>query len=212
MDVCVPWRAQPGRLAAHDYVVKFWAGHGFTVVEGDSEPGEPFSVAQARNRLVVAASGDVVVLADADTVPGDIGQVHAALELVVADPALVVWPFSVYRRVPTVAFGTDLGGLPVIDEPKHGVRSAGLVVVNRETFSRLGGFDERFVGWGPEDQAFWLAASTLARVGRVPGVVFSLWHEVDGGRRMSAESWARWGRYRRAARDPRLMRRLVDNR
>ena len=53
---------------------------GFPVIEADSDPDKPFSVAQARNNAVRRAHGaDVIIVADADVVP-DIGSVHAALD------------------------------------------------------------------------------------------------------------------------------------
>jgi N-terminal domain of galactosyltransferase len=51
------------------------------------------------------------------------------------------------------------------------------IVVPRELWDEIGGFDERFVGWGGEDNAFWRAAEIRrGSVERIPGAAFHLWH------------------------------------
>jgi len=49
-------------------------------------------------------------------------------------------------------------------------------VVPRAAWERLGGFDERFAGWGWEDMAFQSAACGLIGYEREPGSVLHLWH------------------------------------
>ena len=49
-------------------------------------------------------------------------------------------------------------------------------VVPRAAFDRLGGFDERFAGWGWEDMAFQSASCGLIGHERLPGAVLHLWH------------------------------------
>jgi hypothetical protein len=56
------------------------------------------------------------------------------------------------------------------------------VVVNRETYFEIGGFDEAFVGWGGEDNEFWERATTrkVWPYGYLPLV--HLWHEPQAGK------------------------------
>lgn len=218
--VCIPWRATPDRIAAHDYCMKYWADHGFTVINGDSDPSKPFLCGQARNNAARQAKTDIVIIADGDTVPGDIDQIYAAIDLVNLDSRCAVWPFTVYKHVPAASMELrDLRQSPVDQEYRHG-SPGGMVVINRETFWSICGFDERFVpgAWGFDDTSFLLAAKTLLKVERVDGTVYSFNHSVDSsgvdGRDLSENNpnKARWRLYEFASRaSEAVMRELVKD-
>jgi hypothetical protein len=82
-----------------------------------------------------------------------------------------------------------LGGYTGDAEAPGGVRyrsdthESSIVVVPRAVWDAVGGFDERFVGWGQEDVAFIHAARLLTgEVERVGGTVWHLWHGRAPGR------------------------------
>lgn len=52
----------------------------------------------------------------------------------------------------------------------------GLLVVSRDGWDRVGGYDERFVGWGHEDSVFNIALLLKAAWDRIPGSAWHLWH------------------------------------
>jgi hypothetical protein len=59
----------------------------------------------------------------------------------------------------------------------------GSIVVTRDAFFAVGGFDESFVGWGGEDNEFWERAETTKRVyafGCLPFI--HLWHTAQAGK------------------------------
>lgn len=57
------------------------------------------------------------------------------------------------------------------------VHESSVVVVPRGLWDALGGFDERFVGWGQEDVSFAKAARVIGgETLRIPGPVWHLWH------------------------------------
>ncbi len=56
-------------------------------------------------------------------------------------------------------------------------RVGGLNVIPRKNFELAGGFDERFCGWGGEDDAFGIAVNTLCgKYQRLGGEIFHLHH------------------------------------
>jgi hypothetical protein len=52
----------------------------------------------------------------------------------------------------------------------------GVIWINAGTFRSIGGYDERFVGWGSEDNDFWFRVTAKHRVIRTPHSLFHLWH------------------------------------
>jgi predicted glycosyltransferase involved in capsule biosynthesis len=60
---------------------------------------------------------------------------------------------------------------------------ASLIAIAADLWDRVGGFDERFEGWGWEDVAFRLACETLlGPMVVLRGVLWHLWHPTDPNR------------------------------
>lgn len=203
--VCMPWRPQPDRLAAHARVLDFWWHFGFEVIEADSDPRGPFNIAVARNNAVRQAQGaDVVILADADTIP-DIASVLEAVQ----DPQGVTYPFSTYLHIPGewVSRSDLFAAKP---DQRYNASVGGVVVCEAETYWELGGMDERFYPvWGYEDNAFALAAHTLVGTRRLPGTIFSFNHSANRDLSQDNPNRARFALYQFANGKPAMMRELV---
>lgn len=73
------------------------------------------------------------------------------------------------------------GSLPPEFEKVNPVSWSCCFVVPRAAWDRLGGFDERFSGWGFEDMAWQSAACGLVGHERLPGAVVHLWHPRSPG-------------------------------
>lgn len=205
VTVCMPWRPQPDRVAAHDRVRDMWAHFGFRVIEADSDPARPFNVAEARNNAARRAQGaEVLIMADADVVP-DIASVIAAVQ----NPAGVVYPFETFLHIPGEwVTRSDLFAAPV--DQKYGRSVGGMFVCLAETYWALGGMDERFQPvWGYEDNAFGNAAATLAGVRREPGVLFSFNHSANRDLSQHNPNRARYALYQFANGKPDLMREVI---
>src|SRR5512139_2696961 len=203
----MPWRATPDRIPAHDRCLKFWTEHGFTVVEADSGTGA-FNRAKARNRAVAKAGADMLVLADADTLPAHITQITTAITL--ADKTNgAVWPYLVYRLLPADAVTIeDLSTVTAVRDFPQKWRPGGLTIITHDAWQAVGGYDERFgPGWCCEDGAFRLACETLLNTQRLPGVAYAIDH--DAHRKRDRRNNSRYWWYRRAYGKPDEMRRLI---
>jgi hypothetical protein len=207
VTVCIPWRATPERLAAYWVVVDWWRAKDFRVILGDSDPALPFNVSAARNAAVSKATTRAVIVADADTIP-DLGSLQVVLSRM--EEGRVVYPFNRYRYVDRLPDPLDLANL---EHSKEWVNSVGgLLVTTPSTYWSVGGFDERFERWGYEDNAFYLAASTLATVARTAGTVYAFGHDADRDISPTNPGKSRIELYRYANRRPDLMRELVMRR
>ena len=202
IDVCIPWRTHPDRVPAFKRVKAWYEERGYNVITADSRKHEIFNVAASRNLAVSKASSDVVVVADADTIPDE-----TALNIALQSPVGVVYPFDRYRYLTVESVELPADEWVVDREYRSSV--GGLFVCTSDTYWSIGGQDERFTRWGAEDNAFWMAADTLASVTRIPGVVHAFGHDADRDLSMQNPGLVRRELYRFAHRNPALMRELI---
>lgn len=207
VQVVIPWRPSPERMAAFERTMQFWNYVGWPVVFGDSPADKPFSLAQARNRGVAKTSAQIVVVSDADTIPTLQNVVRA-----VDDPGPgVTWVFSHYRRIhQDWVDKPDLMGAPLIESWENGL--GGCYVCKRSTYFYIGGTDPRFIEWGFEDTSMYAVASTLAQARRMPGVIFSFEHDGGWTKRGNQANRPLFTPYYSARRKPWMMRALLRQR
>lgn len=198
-----------------------------------SDDGEdPFHKTVALNRAAAAATAPVLMLADADTwVPS--AQIREALTLIETDPSIWVRPWNLKlklgevdtQRLMTKAVwdgvvpeGADLPGRR---ESLNTYWAAPHHIFTREQFEKVGGFDERFRGWGQEDEAFALSLrSIVGKPKLVRGYAIHLKHPRLG--RSGRDQWvgettpraneALVAEYRKRVRNPKQMEQLVRSR
>lgn len=211
--VLVPWRPDPFRQRVWDWVRgRYRAQHpGWRVVPCIAPDG-PWCKGAAVNPAVHAIREPIVVVADADVWATNLAE---AVERIV-DGADWVVPHTRVHRLSRQATDRLIAGKPgplELDEPAYtGIQGGGITVLPRDTLTEVP-LDERFQGWGQEDQAWGIALHYLIGPAvRLNVDLTHLWHppqERQTRRTGSPESHALYRRYLKARSDPRLMRELL---
>lgn len=220
IGLCIPWRAQPSRVGAFDVTIEWYSKvlPEATVYLGDEPRAKTFNVSAARNRACDAAlldGCDVLVVSDADVLP-DRDALVEAIDLISSGEDMVI-PYREMLRLSKEATVDVLNGkeLNREDYVEHGAWAGGLVVISSRCFRALNGWDERFMSWGQEDDAFAIAYKTIfgKDIPRCGGDLPSLWHED----RDTSKTWNNYWILRKyedsLKRDQSAMiRRVLDNR
>jgi predicted glycosyltransferase involved in capsule biosynthesis len=202
----------------------------FEIIEGSDDGTDPFCKSAAINQAAEHASGDIFYILDCDSyVPP--GQVLAAVSCIQILPGHWWKPWQM--KVKLNAKDTEeVLGLEAWDgtvseqavrkaENRNTYWSSPPLLLSREMFERVGGMDERFRGWGQEDDGFGYSLRAFYGLAeKIPGRAIHLHHPRIG--RSGFDQWPgqeRSGtnvplaiRYRRAARKPELMDALIAER
>ena len=187
--VAIPYRPDFGhrdQLFTHlkDH---YWNQIGFELLVGHNTSG-PFNRSKAIND---ALSGDweVAVIADGDTwVPAK--QLHRAIltarvtgRLVAAFDAVV--EISRTCTMDILKGKTSLAGSFLCERvrTRDMETQSSMLVIPRTLWDAVGGMDERFQGWGAEDNAFWKACTLHGgEPARISGNAYHLWHPSAPGK------------------------------
>lgn len=131
------------------------------------DDSDVFNRSKARNDAFAKSTKDYLLVADADTAvePYAVG---AALFLIMQQHRSWYIPYEWYYNINAEVSEQILRGSPsqsiLIHEGQwdHKLDStAGMLLMPRDAWETVDGYDERFVGWGYEDNAFQLALDTL---------------------------------------------------
>lgn len=189
LSVIIPWRnsGDQWRRQSWDWLLQRYQR---LLPEADifcgHDDSEPFNRSSTRNYLVDKSDGDILLIADADTVFHR-EQIEVGIRKILNGASWVI-PYAENRYYNVTADETALiwaspfeSTIPELTDSSqwdHKITSwAGLLLVTREAFDLVGGYDPRFVGWGYEDNAF--RAALDHRVGphaRVDSYALHLWH------------------------------------
>jgi hypothetical protein len=193
---------------------------GTPIIEADSGH-DPFSRSGSRNKgarlarhLPDGVVADVLVVCDGDAIV-EPEPVRAAVAA--AGDGRLHLPFTEAWLLTRRGSEALRGG-----RPHHEARTprvfdnsvGGCVVVSYDTWRNVGGWDERFIGWGFEDTAFWCAVDTFHGTVRHDGRLYDLWHPDGRGMGSSRYQAGRnlCDRYTDARGDRQAMRALIEER
>ncbi len=217
MSVCIliPWRdvGCQHRTRALDHVQACYALDGWPVVIGKHSE-EPWCKATATDAAVAQTNADTFVIADADVWCTGLADAVAR----VTAGATWAMPHRAVLRLTELAtdrlVATGAADVTKLTERAYlGVEGGGCVVLSRSVYEDCP-LDQRFEGWGQEDECWGMALRTLhGPPVRVTAPLVHLWHPPQrraSRSRGSHDSWQLRRRYAQARRDQLAMRRLVD--
>lgn len=184
--ILVPRRSDGGhRDRLWEFTRRRWESFGWPIIEGVSPDG-PFNRAAALNEAaMLAGDWDVALIIDADVIAHP-PSVRDAVDTARGIGRMVV---SHSDRIMLNRTGTEkvLGGydgpwrIRQMVETVYTDSVSCCVAVPRALWDLVGGFDEKFSGWGYEDTAFQIAAETLSGkpLMRLASELFHLHHPVS---------------------------------
>jgi predicted glycosyltransferase involved in capsule biosynthesis len=184
VSILIPFNSDLGpRKEAFHWVKRFYET---TIPEAEicigECKGETFSKSQAVNNAAKKATKEIYIIADADIIfdPSLILQSMKLLE----NHAWVIpyrTVFNLDQETTTKLLNLD-PSWPILPDDYTGKQRplsgwGGINIVPKKHFDRVAGFDERFLGWGGEDDAFAFSVNYLCGfVERIDATIFHLWH------------------------------------
>lgn len=220
VSVLLPYKKDSlERETIFDFVLRWWhqnhptwetvIGEQPTELDGISSL-RPWCKAEAYRDALRAASGEILVLTDADVVfnaiAGAVALTRSAAPVHWCRGHDMVYRLNVAGSRQVMSGAGDWNVIaaspPLWEQWPYAQKAVGAgTVIEREVYERIP-HDPRFLGWGSEDTAWGLALQTLAGPGPVVANAkcLHLWHppqlkELRGG---SVESQALLARYREA--------------
>lgn len=175
--ITVPRRADNGRRdELWRFVKQWWTERHPTwqLFEGHHHDGL-FNRSAAVN-LAAVGEWDVLVVLDGDVI---CEQAQAAVDRA-AETGRMTLAYTGYRALSHQMTDKVLAGYDGSWEPgalKLTGHVSSCLAVPRALWEQVGGFDDRFHGWGHEDRQFHMTCRTLGGgVEEIPGLVWHLWH------------------------------------
>jgi glycosyltransferase involved in cell wall biosynthesis len=217
ISIIIPFRAPKTdyrRRLNLDWLLRYWTVQlpgAEVIVSDDPHVNGAFSKSAAVNAGVYRSTGDILVIVDADGYIDADAVVHCADEIrKEAARGRRLWfvPYRKFYRLNEAASDLLLSSDPadpcMFSNPPDPERIQGdadpnvghwygamAQILSRTAYNIVGGWDERFRGWGGEDHAAMRATDTLYWHHKsLPDQVLHLWHPQIGPQ--GTASWIHW--------------------
>jgi hypothetical protein len=185
VGIVIPWREQPSRIKAFERVIAWYSENlPEAKIYTSNREGEVWDPSGSRNDGVSMAEADgvdVIVMSDADTIP-EIDPLKDAIFSSMLDD-LIHKPYTEYRAFTEPSLEQLDKGVSLKNISNEVVAGAcsGTNVFSPSTWWKIGGSDEKFLGWGYEDTAMLRAHTIINGQPYVihPGVVYAQFHELQ---------------------------------
>ncbi|KGP72372.1 galactosyltransferase-related protein [Pontibacillus yanchengensis] len=143
--------------------------------------------AKAVNQAAKKASGDIFVIIDADILCSPT-HIQQSIQLLKHYPWVIPYKkvldinkqstSSLLETKPTWPLSLSVKTSPRFSSSI--LPAGGINILSKKCFYKVGGFDERFIGWGGEDDAFACAMDTLCgKHKRLNNSIYHLWHPTQ---------------------------------
>lgn len=193
--ILVPRRDDNGpRDALWRHTRKYWEALDFPIYEGYDDVPLPFSRSAACNEASkLAGDWDLAILLDSDVLV-NLETVKEGIEYS-EKTGRIVHPFRVWkgldgRITQKIITENYAGSWEKYVKLTYWTNISACVIVPRKVWDTVGGFDERFRGWGWEDSAFMWAADTLTGNHlRLHGDLWHLFHPPAQEKNTASKSW-----------------------
>lgn len=198
ISVVIPWRETESRLPAFNLICDVYSSalNNPEIITSDSG-SSLFNLSASRNVGLKKAfddGADVVVLSDADVFVSSDALIESIYNSL--NNNVITNPYDLFLELTKdsteMFFNNDascmsnyswIGEAPVLidGKPSSLIPCSGINIIPRSVWENIGGFDENFVGWGYEDNAYLL--SYLKHYNDLykftNGVALSVFHEKE---------------------------------
>lgn len=173
VKIVIPWRATKSRIEIFHALISWYKQYfpEYEIILSDSG-SDTFNASASKNigiKNAILDGADVVIVSDADTFTDSI-ILKKAIEVAYNTDEIVI-PYHIIRYIypkgldyfltKNLKYVKYLKNQEVFYKPalKNNVPDrfypcGGILAISSKQFLSMGQFDENFVGWGPEDQAF----------------------------------------------------------
>jgi predicted glycosyltransferase involved in capsule biosynthesis len=240
ISLLIPFSStDPNRISNLKWLLKYWKHHlpDAEIIIGHSK-SSVFCKGEALNNAVRKSKGKVLAILDADAyLSASIIEKAANKILEYSHNHLWLVPYRKLYRLnkeitevilssnPLDPFFPEITPFDIQPNSENSINygrryGAMLMVFPREAYDLIGGFDERFKGWGGEDVCLLKALDTLyGKHKTIKGNIYHLWHPVYGdtyqsrrweGQQSGSSNWKLSKQYSKAVNRPSMMKKIIE--